>query len=103
VGQASRSACLWIVTGTRDTLEYVKDSQNVTLSLPESLLRRFKVHAAERNQSMTALMTEAIRTLIERDEHAAAAKRRFLARIRNAPARGTQGRIGWSREELHER
>jgi metal-responsive CopG/Arc/MetJ family transcriptional regulator len=84
----------------------VKDHRNVTLSLPEPLLRRFKVHAAERNQSMTALMTEAIRSLIEREnseQQAAAAKRRILARIRNAPDWGTAGRIGWSREDLHER
>ena len=80
----------------------MKDHRNVTLSLPESVLRRFRVHAAERNQSMTALMTEAIRSLMDRDEHAAGAKRRFLARIRNAPDRGTGGRVGWSREELHE-
>ena len=80
----------------------MKDHRNVTLSLPEPLLRRFRVHAAERNQSMTALMTEAIRSLMDRDEHAAGAKRRFLARIRNAPDRGTGGRVGWSREELHE-
>jgi len=52
---------------------------------------------------MTALMTEAIRGLMDREEQAAGAKRRFLARIRNAPDRGTGGRIGWSREELHER
>jgi predicted transcriptional regulator len=81
----------------------VKERRNVTLSLPEALLRRFRVHAAERNQSMTALMTEAIRSLMEREEQAAGAKRRFLARIRNAPDWGTAGRIGWSREDLHER
>ena len=89
----------------RDTLEYVKEHRNVTLSLPEPLLRRFKVHAAERNQSMTALMTEAIRSLIEREEREqemAAAKRRILARMRNPPWSGTGVRINWTREELHE-
>ena len=90
-------------TETRATLKHVKENRNVTLSLPEPLLRRFRVHAAGRNQSMTALMTEAIRSLMEREEQAGGAKRRFLARIRNAPDRGTGGRIGWSREELHER
>jgi hypothetical protein len=33
----------------------------------------------------------------------AEAKRRFLYRIRKAPVRGTKGKIGWSREELHPR
>jgi hypothetical protein len=81
----------------------VKTHQNVTLSLPQALLRRLRVYAATRNQSMTSLMTEAIRTLLEQDQQNAQAKRRFLERIRNAPDRGTRGKINWTREELHER
>lgn len=77
--------------------------KNVTLSLPESLLRRFRIYAAARNESMTHLMTQAIRHLIEQDEGAARSKARFLERIRKAPDRGTRGVIRWSREELHER
>jgi hypothetical protein len=77
--------------------------KNVTLSLPEPLLRRFRVYAAERNRSMTSVMSDAIRTLMDDDEKAAKAKRRFLERIRNAPDRGTRGRITWTRDELHER
>jgi metal-responsive CopG/Arc/MetJ family transcriptional regulator len=38
------------------------------LSLPEGLLRRFRVYAAERNQSMSSLMTSAIRDLIENED-----------------------------------
>jgi hypothetical protein len=52
---------------------------------------------------MTQLMTDAIRALLEEEEHGSKAKRRFLERIRNAPDRGTRGKIGWRREELHER
>ena len=81
----------------------MKEHRNVTLSLPEPLLRRFRVYAAARNESMTSLMAEAIRALIERDEQTAAMNRRFLERIRNAPDRGTGGNIRWSREEMHER
>ncbi len=90
-------------TQSRDTLEYVKKHQNVTLSLPEPLLRRFRVYAAGRNQSMTGLMAEAIRTLLEQEDRSAQSQRRFLDRIRNAPDRGTKGRIRWTRAELHER
>ncbi|MGA2184151.1 MAG: hypothetical protein ABSH47_14095 [Bryobacteraceae bacterium] len=81
----------------------MKAHKNVTLSLPEPLLRRFRVYAAARNESMTSVMAEAIRALMERDEQTAAMNRRFLERIRNAPDRGTGGSIRWSREELHER
>ena len=75
----------------------------MTLSLPESLLRRFRVYAAARNESMTSLMAGAIRNILEKDGETAKAKRRFLDRIRNAPDRGTGGQIDWSREDLHER
>ncbi|MGI8741548.1 MAG: CopG family transcriptional regulator [Bryobacteraceae bacterium] len=81
----------------------MKVHKNVTLSLPETLLRRFRVYAASRNQSMTGLMAEAIRKLINQDAQNAEAKRRFLERIRKAPDRGTAGRVSWTREELHER
>ena len=91
------------VTHSRDTLRTVKPHRNVTLSLPEPLVRRFKVYAATRNQSMTGLMAEAIQSLMDEDEQTAKANRRFLERIRNAPDRGTGGAVHWTREELHER
>lgn len=90
-------------TCPRATLVYVKTSQNVTLSLPEPLLRRFRVYAAARNKSMTQLMTDAIRELLEQEERDSKAKRRFLDRIRNAPDRGTKGKVAWTRDQLHER
>ena len=86
-------------------LSYLREDcvrQNVTLSLPQPLLRRFRVYAARRNQSMTKLMTEAIKRIIDEGNAGDAAKRRFLARIRNAPDRDTHGVIPWTRNELHE-
>jgi hypothetical protein len=81
----------------------VNQHRNVTLSLPEPLLRRFRVYAAARNESMTSVMAEAIRTLMDRDEQASRMKRRLIERMRNAPDRGTGGVIRWTRDELHER
>lgn len=81
----------------------MKPATNVTLSLPDALLHKFRIYAATRNQSMTSLAAQAIRDLMERDQQTAAAKRRFLGRIRNAPDRGTGGTIRWTRDELHER
>lgn len=77
--------------------------KNVTLSLPESLLRKFRVYAASRNESMTSLMAEAIQRMVEQEEGVEASKQRFLASIRDAPARGTKGKVRWTRDELHER
>jgi hypothetical protein len=91
------------VTDSRDTLKDVKTQhRNVTLSLPEPLLRRFRVYAASRNESMTSVMADAIRRLMTDDAGRSRAKRCFLDRIRNAPDRGTKGRIRWTRDELHE-
>jgi hypothetical protein len=83
--------------------EFVKEQTNVTLSLPSTLLRRFRVFAASRNQSMSSLMTVAVRQMIDQDVQTHSAQRRFLERIRNAPDRGTKGVIQWTRDELHER
>jgi hypothetical protein len=77
--------------------------KNVTLSLPEPVLRRFRVFAASRNQSMTAVMTEAIREMMDRDSDWDRAKRRLLHRIEHAPDRGLGDSIPWKREELYER
>jgi len=79
-----------------------RQHKNVTLSLPEPLLRKFRVYAASRNQSMTQLMADAIRQMTD-GSGATTAKRRFLERIRTAPDCGTRGRISWTRDELHER
>ena len=77
--------------------------KNVTLSLPEPLLRRFRVYVALRNQSMTKVMAEAITKMMEKDAESVKADRRFLKRIRNASDRGTGEAISWTREELYER
>jgi len=84
-------------------LSSVRFSLSAGEALPEPLLRRFRVYAASREQSMTGLMTEAIRSLMERDEQTARAKERFLNRVRSAPDLGTHGVIRWSRDEMHER
>jgi hypothetical protein len=73
--------------------------KNVTLSLRETLLQRFRICAA----SMTSLMVDAIREIMDRDTDSVKAKRRFLDRAERAPDRGTGGVIRWRREELHER
>lgn len=77
--------------------------KNVTLSLPEPLLRRFKVYAAQHDRSMSSLMADAIAKLVEQDADYERAKRSFLKRMANPPDLGTRGIATWTREELHER
>ena len=94
------------ITDFGDTLKSVKTAthKNVTLSLPEPLLRRFRVYAASRNQSMTKVMAEAItKMMMEPEDDRAKANRRIIARMKNAKDLGTGGVIRWTRDELHER
>ena len=93
-------------THLRDTLKSVKvptKRKNVTLSLPEPLVRRFRVYAAAQNKSMTSLAATAIEKFIEQDSDRSKAIARMLERMRNAPDRGTRGKITWTRDEINER
>ncbi len=82
---------------------FVTESRNVTLSLPEPLLRRFKVHAAMQNRSMSSLLTDAIAKLVQPEDDVERARRRLIERMRNAPGRGLTGKVPWTRDEIHER
>jgi hypothetical protein len=48
-------------------------------------------------------MTEALRALVDKELEREKDMREFLERVRNAPDRGTGGKITWTRDELHER
>lgn len=87
----------------RVTLVYVADNQNITLSLPRALLKRVKRVAADRDTSVSALMTEALGRVADEDRRYAAARKRALTALRSPRSLGTQGRRTWSRDELHER
>jgi hypothetical protein len=78
------------------------ERQNITLSLPVTLLRRVKRLAAQRETSVTALMIEALRRVGEEDRRFAAARRRNLAALAAARSLGSGGRASWTRDTLHE-
>ena len=52
---------------------------------------------------MTKLMADAIGKMMNEEDERTEAKKRFLNRIKNAPDRGTNGVISWTRDELYER
>lgn len=90
-------------TCLRVTLFYVAETQNVTLSLPRDLLKRVKRLAADRDTSMSALLTEALERIADEDRRYSAARKRALAAMKSAGSLGTDGRPTWTRDELHER
>jgi len=89
--------------GASATLVLVADTQNVTLSVPRELLRRVKRLAADRDTSVSALMTEALSRLADEDRRYSVAQKRALAAMKSARSLGTRGRRTWTRGELHER
>ena len=77
--------------------------QNVTLSLPVDTLRRLKVLAAQRNTSISRMLTERLEEILQRDDEYERATRRILSHFEQGFDLGTQGRRTWTRDELHER
>jgi hypothetical protein len=77
--------------------------QNITLSIPKPVLRKVKILAVERQTSVSALLTGLLEEIVEREDAYAAARERALARLTRPVNLGTQGRVTWTRESLHER
>jgi predicted transcriptional regulator len=86
----------------RVTLIYVAENQNITLSVPRELLRRVKRIAADRDTSVSALMTEALSRVADENRRYSAARKRALAALRSRRSLGTGSRRTWSREDLHD-
>jgi predicted transcriptional regulator len=79
------------------------EHQNVTLSVPRELLKRVKRLAADRDTSVSALMTEALSRIADDARRYTAARKRALAAMTTARSLGTRGRRTWTRAALHER
>ena len=79
------------------------ETRNITLALPEEVLREAKVVAARKGTSVSALLAGALSEIVERESGYAAAKERSLAALGAERDLGTGGEISWGRDELHER
>jgi hypothetical protein len=78
-------------------------NQNITLSLPEEDLREARVLAARRGTSVSQLLARMLADLVEQETGYARARERSLDRLRQGADLGTDGHIGWSRDDIHER
>lgn len=79
------------------------ETQNITLSVPKKILRRFKEIAFRRQKSVSGLMVEMMKTVVEREEGYRVARERYLRRLDAGLNLGTQGNAQWKRDDLHER
>ena len=77
--------------------------RNITLALPEETLREVKIIAAKRGTSVLAMLREKLEALVTEESDYARAKREALAALEHGYNLGTQGKVSWTRDELHER
>lgn len=77
-------------------------TKNITLSMPEELVRRAKVLAAQRDTSVSGLVARLLEQLVGevRDYDEVAALERQMM---NSGLGLRVGPLTWSRDELHER
>ena len=79
------------------------DKQDITLSLPRSLLRKAEKIARDRNCSLSKLMAELLTELVEPKDQYASAERKHLALLAQDTDLGTNGTTSWTRADLHDR
>jgi hypothetical protein len=75
-------------------------NRNITLSMPEELIRRAKVESAKRDLSISALVRQTLERELPSEERSAEALRRFLALAEQHPIR--MPKKLWKREDLYE-
>ena len=79
------------------------ETQNVTVSLPKDVLRRVKVIAAQRQTSISSLLTRSLEQIVAQESAFERARRHHLAWLDSPADLGTGGQVHTSRDELHER
>jgi predicted transcriptional regulator len=78
-------------------------ARNVTLALPEELLRRLKILAARQDTSISALLTATLSEVADQEEGYAEARDAMIGDMARGYDLGTHGQITWTRDSLHER
>jgi hypothetical protein len=78
-------------------------TRNITLALPEPLIREAKLLAAEEGTSISAIVAALLHGHVRRRRGLGAARRRHLAKLAQPSDLGTGGRALWTRDDLHDR
>lgn len=79
------------------------ERQNVTLSLPKETLRKAKILAAERQTSLSALLTETLEEIVAKSDRYEIARQRQLVLMEKGFDFGLEETATWTRDDLHER
>jgi len=79
------------------------DKQNVTLSLPRSLLKKAKTLAITKDKSLSEFLRETLEERVNKETGYQKARNRQIAFMGKGIDLGTQGKITIARDDLHER
>lgn len=79
------------------------ENQNITLSVPKQILRKAKIIAVRRNISLSKLMVKMMEEMVSEEEEYNLARARYLETRKRNIDLGTNGKITWTRDDLHER
>ncbi|MCK9463927.1 MAG: CopG family transcriptional regulator [Proteobacteria bacterium] len=77
--------------------------QNVTISLPVSVLKKAKHLAVEEGSSLSGLLASFVERLVDEAAEKDRAARRIKRRVGEGLDLGTCGSITWTRDDVHER
>ena len=81
----------------------MKPTRNVTLALPVDLLRGARILAVSRDTSVSRLLADLLEELVETESGYGLARQRSMNRLKQELSLGTNGHVGWQRDDLHER
>ena len=75
--------------------------QNITLRIDKEIIKKGKVIAAQKDTSISKMLSDQLKEIVEREEQYEAAKRGAMQALKEGFHLG--GRIDWKREDLYER
>jgi len=75
--------------------------QNITLSIDKEIIRKGKVIAAQKDTSISKMLGDKLKEIVEREGQYEAAKRGATQALKEGFHLG--GRVDWRREDLYER
>lgn len=79
------------------------ERQNITLSMPKTIIKKAKALALKKEKSLSALIRESLEEKIRKDTGYKQAMETEIKRMEKGLHLGTGGRMPCTREELHER
>ena len=79
------------------------EKQNVTLSIPKTLLRQAKIMAASQDKSLSQFLRESLEEKVREESDYNKAQKKQLRLLKKGLDLGTKGQVKINRDDLHVR